>query len=248
MDSAQWVVSFKGRNDSLATAQNFLWQSGNVYIMDNHRAAMWCWLQEVPSDENVLLLHIDEHFDTLSSPMAQWIPHLPELRGLNIDDYLALTFPGRDGTLPLIRWDNYLSLFLERYGKQLRRAIFITHNEGEKPQFEGAFHPTPEKVPANMGFYLDHPARAIINVDLDYFFCNDGQDKRRMMFSDDYISSIFGSIRAHMDAGKVACLTLCLTPDENYTGGWAQAEELCARVCAMLGIEFVLPHEAAKAF
>jgi len=208
---------------------------------------MWCWLQEVQSVESVSLLHIDEHFDTLYSRMEEWLPRLPELRGLSIDQYLALTFPDGDRTLPLIQWDNYLSLYLERYGEQVKRAIFVTHNEGDKPKFKGALHPRPEDVPGNLSFYLDHPERAIINVDLDYFFCDDDQDRRRPMFSDDYISAVFRSIRKHMDAGHVACLTLCLTPDEGYTGGWAQAEALCARACTILGIEFVLPDEAAKA-
>ncbi|MBG6311023.1 UPF0489 family protein [Pseudomonas aeruginosa] len=247
MVATQWIVPFKGRNTSLATKQNFLWKSGNVYIMDNHRAAMWCWLQEVRADETVFLLHIDEHFDTLNSRMEVWRRHLPELRGLSIDQYLALTFPDGDRTFPLIQWDNYLSLFLERYRQQLRRAIFITHNIGDRPQFEGALHPRPEDVPSNLGFYLNHPERVIVNVDLDYFFCDDDQDQRRLMFSDDYISAVFRSIRAHMDTGNVACLTLCLTPDEDYTGGWDQAEALCARACAILGIEFVLPKDVPKA-
>lgn len=241
MGETRWLVPFKGRHHSLATIQNFLWQSGNVYIMDNHRAAMWCWLQEVASDENVLLLHIDEHFDALYSRMKQWRRHMPELRGLSIEQYLALTYPAETFTLPLIQWDNYLSLFLEGYGQQVCRAVFITHNAGDKPRFDGALHPRPEEVPGNIGFYLDHPERAIVNVDLDYFFCNDDQGQRRLMFSDDYISAVFRSIRTHMNAGRVACLTLCLTPDEGYTGGWAQAEALCARVCAILGIAFELP-------
>jgi hypothetical protein len=247
MSATQWVVPFKGRNVSLATKQNFLWQSGNVYIMDNHRAAMWCWLQEVPNDETVLLLHIDEHFDTLCSRMEEWLHHLPELRGLSIDQYLELAFPDGERTLPLIRWDNYLSLFLERYCQQLQRAIFITHNEGDKPKFDHALYPPPEDVPGNLDVYLNYPERAIVNVDLDYFFCDDDQGQRRLMFSDDYISAVFRSIRAHMDAGRVACLTLCLTPDEDYTGGWPQAEALCARACAILGIEFELPDDVPEA-
>lgn len=246
MSSTQWVVPFKGRNVSLAKNQNFLWKSENVYIMDNHRAAMWCWLQEVPSDETVSLLHIDEHFDTLYSRMEEWLHHLPELRALSIDQYLALTFPDGDRPLTLIRWDNYLSLFLERYRQQLQRVIFITHNEGDRPQFKGAFYPQPKNVPGSMGFYLTSPERTIVNVDLDYFFCDDDRGQRRLMFSDDYISAIFQSIRTHMDAGRVACLTICLTPDEDYTGGWAQAEALCARVCAILGIEFALPDNVPK--
>lgn len=44
------------------------------------------------------------------------------------------------------------------------------------------------------------------------------------------------SIRAHVHAGRVTCLTLCLIPDEDYPGRWAKAEALGARACAVLGI------------
>lgn len=47
----KWHVPFKGRHDSLATRQNFLWQYGNVYVMDNRRAALWCWLREIGVDD-----------------------------------------------------------------------------------------------------------------------------------------------------------------------------------------------------
>jgi hypothetical protein len=211
--------------------------------MDNHRAAMWCWLQEIPGDETVHLLHIDAHYDTLYSQMKHWLPQLPELRDLSIEQYLALTYSVDDQKFILIRWDNYLSLFLERYGHQVDRAVFVTHEIGDKPKFDGALHPPSKDVPGNIGYYLDYPERSIVNVDLDYFFCSDDQDQRRLMFSDEYVSSVFRSIRAQMDAGRVACLTLCLTPDEEFTGGWAQAEALCARACAILGVAFELPSD-----
>jgi hypothetical protein len=41
----EWIVPFKRRNYSGATHQNFLCRHGNVFVMDNHRAALWCWLQ-----------------------------------------------------------------------------------------------------------------------------------------------------------------------------------------------------------
>lgn len=244
LSADQWLVPFKGRNDSLATEQNFLWQSGNVYIMDNHRAAMWCWLQQVPKDEKVTLVHLDEHFDTLYSQMDEWLSHLPDLRNLSIEGYLGLTYPVGNRALPLIRWDNYLSLFLERYPQQVSGAIFITHCQGDEPKFPYVLHKRPEEVPSNLAFHLKGEGRAIINVDLDYFFCDNERDQRQLMFSDDYISAVFRVIRGHMEAGRVACLTLCLTPDEGYTGGWASAEKLCARVCEILGVDFALPPDA----
>lgn len=117
-----WHVPFKGLHASLSTAQILLWQHDNVYVMDNHRAAMW----------------------------------------------------------------------------------------------------------------------------LDYFFCADDHDNLSLMFSDGYVDAVFQGMRAHRDAGRVACLTLCLTPDEGYTGGWGAAEALCARARKILNVPLALPPRLAR--
>jgi len=57
----EWLVDFKGRKSSGVYNQNFLWRSGSVYVMDNHRAAMWCWLQHVDPNHPHAILHIDRH-------------------------------------------------------------------------------------------------------------------------------------------------------------------------------------------
>ena len=87
--TTEFLLPFAGRNHSGATNQNLLCKAGNVYIMDNHRAAMWCWLQEVPEDGVVGLFHIDEHYDTLYSRIDEWKASLPALRGLRIGEYLV---------------------------------------------------------------------------------------------------------------------------------------------------------------
>jgi hypothetical protein len=43
----EWPVDFRGRNRSGPYNQNFLWRRDSVYVMDNHRAAFWCWLQRI---------------------------------------------------------------------------------------------------------------------------------------------------------------------------------------------------------
>ncbi|AJC44786.1 hypothetical protein SB85_02410 [Xanthomonas sacchari] len=242
MSSPQWLVPFQGRHQSGATTQNFLWRQGNVYIMDNHRAALWCWLQEAGPEESIGLLHIDEHFDTLYSRIDEWLEHLPELRGLTISQYLALEYFPERSAVPLVRWDNYLSVYLERYAHQVKRSLFATHGVGDKPRVSVAMHVESRTLPGNLLYYLQEaPERWIVNVDLDYFFCNDEAGNRCLMFSPEYIASVFLAIRAHLDAGKVACLTLCLTPDEGYTGGWAPAEAPCQTACQILGVPFSLP-------
>lgn len=236
------LIPFLGRNPSLNINQNLLWKNGNVYIMDNHRAAMWCWLQEISSDQVVGLLHVDEHYDTKYSRMDEWKENLPPLRGLTIEEYLRLEFKVGFGTVvPIIQWDNYLSLFFELFPHQVCRSIFATQNEGDKPNVSHARFVEAWKVPENLDYWLDQDATSwIVNIDLDYFFC-DQDGERKLMYSHEYINSFFSSLQRVREAGKVACLTICLTPDEGYTGGWAQAEELCARACEILEIPFSLP-------
>lgn len=241
--NSSWLVPFKGRNHSGATKQNFLWKEGNVYIMDNHRAALWCWIQEIALTNRVNLLHIDEHYDALCSQIDEWKASLPELRDISIEDYLALEYDSELGTVPVIRWDNYLSLFLNCFPEQVGKLILATHEVGDKPLAPHAMYPRHWCLPNNIEHWLsDGNDHWLVNVDLDYFFC-DQDNQRKLMFSDDYISAVFGAIRRCREAGRIACITLCLTPDEEYTGGWPQVEELCTRACAILGVDFELPKE-----
>lgn len=39
----------------------FLWKTDNVYVMDNHLAAAWYWMQECKADSRYNFLHIDRH-------------------------------------------------------------------------------------------------------------------------------------------------------------------------------------------
>lgn len=130
---------------------------------------------------------------------------------------------------------------MERYGSQVSEAIFATQGVGDKPKFKNAFFPTPNQLPGNIDYWLGRgDEQWIVNVDLDYFFC-DQEEMRRRMYSDDYIRTVFAAIRDARKIGRVASLTICLTPDEGYTGGWSNAEELCAEACEILEVKFSLP-------
>ena len=53
------------RRNSYDTHLNFLWKADGLplYIMDNHLAAAWCWMQECSSEESYQFFHIDRHND-----------------------------------------------------------------------------------------------------------------------------------------------------------------------------------------
>jgi len=54
-----WLIPFEQRGYSGIFECNFLWQWGNVYVMDNHRLSLWCWLRQLDSASMVDILHMD---------------------------------------------------------------------------------------------------------------------------------------------------------------------------------------------
>ena len=81
--------------------------------MDNHRAAMWCWLRHVDPGQPHSLFHMDRHYDCLR--MDEWLENCPEdIRRLSINEYLSFDYAyndfGRERRMQLFRWDNYLSI------------------------------------------------------------------------------------------------------------------------------------------
>lgn len=234
----EWVVPFKGRNHSGPVNQNFLCKSGNVFVMDNHRAALWCWLQEVDLGAPHSLIHIDRHYDALQSRLDEWMKHLP-IWSSGIDEYLGKAYQSEAGQCPVVRWDNYLSIYLESFARSLKKFYCLTHGDGDKPNYKYPLHEPASELPENLSSWLsEQEAPWIVNIDLDYFYCQFGSGHRRML-SDDYIDAVAEGLKDAMDRGAIGVLTLCLTPD-SFTPGWADTEALAARLLKGLDLTFQL--------
>ncbi|CCE06335.1 conserved hypothetical protein [Bradyrhizobium sp. STM 3843] len=239
----EWLIPFCGRNASGMFTQNFLWRHRNVYVMDNHRAALWCWLQRIDPKQPYSLFHMDQHYDTLTSRMTTWLENLPADWSLGIEEYLSLTVKHRDipQPLPLFRWDNYLSIFLAVFGQALEVARFATHDVGTAPSC-AHINCRLWDVPSNLDFWLkESRAPWMFNLDLDYFFWHGDEDEpARRMVSERYISSIAKTIGAHLAGGTISVLTVALSPE--CCGGWEQSEQALEIALKPLGIEFRLPN------
>lgn len=238
---SEWLVPFQGRNYSGEYTQNFLWKKENIYIMDNHRAALWCWFQHIAHQETFNVFHIDQHTDTLYSNIDKWIELCPELDGITLNDYLEISYEADDiFTLPLFRWDNYLSIFLEKYKAKIGRCYFATHQEGDKPRHNSLQDVSPWELPNNFENWvsrLNNPC--IVNIDIDYFVYTKSTNDIFEFFSDKYFNDLFLAVRKSIDAGKVSVCTISLSPE--CCGGWPLAEELCYKACEILGVDFKLP-------
>jgi len=218
-----WIVPFKGRNPTGQTGLNFLWKTGNVYVMDNHRAAAWCWAQHVRQGENHGLYHIDRHPDVFESDLRSCVAAVPNGVTMGIDQYLALTYspPAGSGVrapIKVFRWDNYLPIHLDLNGLAVSPLIFATHREDDIRQ-------------------QDKPW--IVNVDIDYFFCTE-EDTCVRFLADDYVDRLAEAIARLNADGKLAVVTIALTATDGLTDGWPQAEAIAERMCATMGLTFKL--------
>lgn len=234
-----WPVSFKGRHHSGAYNLNFLWKCGRIYVMDNHRAALWCWLQELDLTSKHSLFHIDRHTDCLQSRMEEWLPHLPSWSA-GIEEYLDKGYLTNLGEHKTIRWDNYLSIYFHEFGDNLDKCFFATR-EGDKPNYRNVINAALWNMPSNMDYWLHTSASPwIVNIDLDYFFWN-CEENTDVMVSETYLNRTFLPLRAALEQGEIAVITICLTPDPPFTGGWEAAELLANRLLNILGLDFKLP-------
>jgi hypothetical protein len=240
----EWLVPFRGRNHCGTYDLNFLWRYKSIYVMDNHRAAMWCWLQNLDPQRPHSLLHMDWHTDALQSRLDDWLKNCPpKIHSLSIEEYLEWDCPLNHRTgerYPLFRWDNYLSIYLALYGGSIDRFQLLTHGDGDEPNHPAIVGDLWD-VPENMAFWLSQSRKPwIVNIDLDYFFWHD-EERPGLMVSDGYLQTCFEQLRQKMQDRSVAVTTIALTPDEGITGGWDPSERVAKRVLRTLGIDFELP-------
>jgi hypothetical protein len=213
--------------------------------MDNHRAAWWCWLRHITAGNSFSLFHIDRHTDTLTSNLSLWLHHLPaQMRGVPLQQYLGYQANVNGVRCPVIRWDNYLSLFLEQEQHTMQSLCMATHQDGDPPNVpEGSWRDVAvHDLPDNFAYWLEQSENWIVNIDLDYFFCTMPDGVNRRFLSDDFVQAICTALRTHLDSGRIKVLTICLTPDDGgFCGGWTEAEALCEVMCKHLGLAFKLP-------
>jgi hypothetical protein len=210
--------------------------------MDNHRAALWCWQQQIDLySQDHCLLHIDRHTDCLGANLDLHLNAMPNLQGLPIDDYLNASVNLPTGPAPLFRWDNYLSIHIAAFGNNLRKLISADHDDGDRPDHRDVWRPLPHELPENILYWMQSSSSPwIVNVDLDYFFCagENGQQRDEgewlPLFSEHYINSVFSNVQKGIDAGLVKAVTVCLTPSD-FTPGWQQCSDLSQAIFKILG-------------
>jgi hypothetical protein len=240
------IIPFKGKNISLHNKLNLLCHTGKTYIMDNHMAAGWCWLQEVDQGQQYNLYHIDRHYDLMASQTDEWVAHLNgigfDYKNTSMEALQQVIFTRPDnphgGSFPLFCWDNYITILDRLYPGLWHSRTFITHKDGDIPEeYEDLlFEPGFEQLPVDLGYWLENKDhQAVLNLDIDYFFINYNQ-KYLQLFTDDLIKVVAREIRSAWD--NIAVFTIALSPE--CCGGWDNALRVARLITDELAIDWEL--------
>lgn len=216
--------------------QNLLWREKNIYIMDNHRAAAWCWAQHVKPEEKYSIFHIDYHTDLLQSRLGDWVEASPLIESLSVEEYLDQKWRMDDmHDIPLFSWENYMSIFIKQREELLTHFSYMWHDKGDKPWFPNHSRHKTVHAPENLDYWLSHNGTWIVNLDIDFFFTYEGNEKYIQLLSDSYIRKIAGAIKESYDSGHISCLTIAISPE--MCGGWNNGIRALQIVTDTLGLE-----------
>lgn len=250
MVKGEWLRPLSSRGESGEFDLQFLWRSGTTYVMDNHLAAGWCWLQHLHAGASYNLLHVDAHYDLFSSNIAKWVSSISgSLRAMSLDDYTSQTC-GMDGyPVKVFRWDNYTPILMNKEPSLLRRGVFVTQRaDSYLPEtiksFEAFDDITSIADLTNVTVAQLRSRPYIFNLDLDFFFTNQSEPSgsHRRRWSDAKTLEAVRSLAAyHREA---VLTTICLSPE--CCGGWPAAEKLLKDVCREFGITFQMPTRGVR--
>lgn len=233
------LIPFKGRNTSTHYNLNLLFQNGKTYIMDNHLAASWCWLQKIDVEKQYNLLHIDRHYDLLQSQIDWWIEALQEqnidLKTISITDLLAIKYSHKEmptsDSYPLFRWDNYLTIFNWLYPNIIASTTFATHKDGDTLEELEMYEPEIYELQENLSYWINsnNEKKWIVNLDIDYFF-TDYDDRHFQFLTDEYVLKIAEEIKKSWE--NIEVLTIALSPE--LCGGWNNAVRVAKLITGYL--------------
>ena len=205
--------------------------------MDNHRAALWCWLDFYKKNlSNVGIFHIDRHTDTLQSNLPSWVLQASSplhVASMDINTYLS-TVDADHPPANLFRWDNYLSIFLNMYETNITCCNYAAY-EGDEINHPTSIQRMPWDIPENIDYWCRY-GKWILNIDLDYFF-HRVDDSIVRMYSDEYLFSFFKAVNSIGKRDSEVVVTICLSPE--CCGNWAAAEKVwkIAESCLNTGLE-----------
>jgi hypothetical protein len=188
----------------------------NIFVMDNHRCALYDWIQLLIVTKahvgNFHYLHIDAHYDAANDQNNADDCAVLKDSNLSRESYLELLNPRLKKKL--IRWDNYLPVFFKLFESQMESIHFFTQKIGLPPAPTQKFF---EHGPWQLLDFLKNIRRSqmddtpwLVNIDLDYFF---HRSCGGLYFSQHFIDQCFEEIYELQKAKLLLSCTLITSPE-----------------------------------
>ena len=202
----------------------FLWRAENVFVMDNHKSALWCWLHACEEGRKYNFMHIDRHYDMLECFHDKDLKPLKRNPHLDFDTYSNLI--RIDDDYKVFRWDNYIMAGYVLRPDWFHTNIFLTHKEGYTGKSWGhkpmrIREENPLFMEWSIQQYIEEPSEFldgfegddfklpwIVNLDIDVFYT---ADSHIQLFSDEYIRKIAEILQRNLE--RIAVLTIAVSPD-----------------------------------
>lgn len=167
-----------GRNLSYALNLNLVVNQGKAFIMDNHLAAAWCWLNIIDNQKQYNLFHIDRHYDLLPGMYKILIKNLKEtntlIQNISIEDLTKHKFEHNGQKYQSFQWDNYFWILSNLYPNLFAKAYFCTHKEDESRWNVKYTNKEIWDLPQNLSYTIkqhskENNCKWILNLDADFF-------------------------------------------------------------------------------
>lgn len=212
----------------------FLWHSDNVFVMDNHKSALWCWLRACDPKKSYNFMHIDCHYDLLDNFKDKDIAAIAD-NPISFDEFSNLKDDA--GKHKVIRCDNYIRAGYIIHPRWFHANIFLTHGEGKSNSNSWGHEPMKilDRSPLFLGWWIqqyigehdrylegfkgsDYKLHWIVNLDLDVFYTSGSGIQ---LFSDDYIRSVAELLQKYRK--RIDVLTIAISPE--WLGGESQCDK-----------------------
>lgn len=235
----------KGKNISSNHSLNILYNHENIYIMDNHLAAIWCWSKSIDLNKNYSFLHIDRHDDLSLKSSNETVKYLQENR-LKIEDIpiwelteLQVVHSDNRASQAFV-WDNYINTFSLFYPNIFSLVFFSTQEDGNKVLPNLAIQRIDNfYLQDNLLYLLQNQGKNynkwIINLDIDYFFTENNGFAYQYL-TDEYIINLIKQLKLALDEGIIEVLTIAISPE--CCGDWSKGIRLANLVSEYLKIDF----------
>jgi hypothetical protein len=228
---------------------NFLFNDGKFFIMDNHLAAAWCWSQKIDISQKYGLFHIDRHYDLLKNLSKEFLDtNRNILIGDNFNAYLSLI--DNQGNQAL-RYDNYLDTFNRLYPNLIQQVYYATHKDGTDKtgtslESLNTYEPNLWELDSNIKYWITECHRDIkrwiVNIDIDFFFRDNGDNDYFQFITRKYIKSICRELKKSLP--NIDVITIALSPE--FCNGWGHSFNILRTIGKEMDIHIPFRYKRIK--